>query len=167
MSIKFRCEACHKTVKAPDDAAGKRGKCPYCEHSSYIPAPVAEGEEVSLAPLDDAEEQRRQQEIEQLVAQERDLIAETGNLDAAAPLEHREDLASEDLHHFVINYCLYMTNGKLDQAAAEVERLRPFKHMGLDAIGDFLAGKAAEPALESIPAPVLKGFLKELQDRLA
>ena len=55
MTVKFRCEKCHKTVEAPDSAAGKRGKCPYCGAMSYIPSPDVE--EIPLAPIDESDEE--------------------------------------------------------------------------------------------------------------
>lgn len=38
MSIRTTCQSCGKAVKAPDSAAGKRGKCPFCGHSVRIPS---------------------------------------------------------------------------------------------------------------------------------
>ncbi|MFH1369898.1 MAG: hypothetical protein ABII09_01220 [Planctomycetota bacterium] len=40
MSIRIICEKCGKPVKAPDSAAGKRGKCPFCKNSVQIPSYV-------------------------------------------------------------------------------------------------------------------------------
>ena len=164
MTITFRCEHCHKEVKAPDEAAGKRGACPYCRQSTYIPSPVGEDDVVPLAPIDDDEEQKLQAEVTRLVDQERDLRAETGA--AAPPLDQRDDLAAEDLHHIVVNYCLDMASGKLARAATHVKKLRKFKEPGIGAVEEFMAGKAAEPAPDEIPPAVLKGFLKQLREQL-
>ena len=78
MTITFRCEHCHKEVKAPDSAGGKRGKCPHCGQTSYIPSPVSEEDVLPLAPLDSAEERQRRKEIQALLEQERELRAELG-----------------------------------------------------------------------------------------
>ena len=61
MTIAFRCSHCHKDVQAPDAAAGKRGKCPFCGQSNYVPAPVAPADELDLAPVDEAADRRRRQ----------------------------------------------------------------------------------------------------------
>ena len=161
MSIKFNCEDCHREVTAPDDAAGKRGKCPFCGHSTYIPTPVSDDELLDLAPIDEAEERRRKREIEALRKQEHDLIAELRG-DNEPPLEQREDLASDDLHHFVVNYCLDMFAGKLDRAKTHADKLKTFGQKGRQAVNDFITGKAQEPPLGTIPKPVLMGFLKQL-----
>jgi DNA-directed RNA polymerase subunit RPC12/RpoP len=164
MSITFRCEHCRKDVQAPESAAGKRGKCPYCGHSSYIPAPVSDDDLLPLAPVDEEEEQRRQQEVRQLFEQERDLIAQTGSK-PDVPLDQREDVKPEDLHHFIVNYCLDMSVSKLPQADKQVAELRK-QPLGLQAVQDFLAGKAMEPALKAIPPRLLQAFLLQLRDKL-
>ena len=49
MSIEIHCDHCGKLIKAPDDAGGQRGKCPYCHQSVYVPAPNAgDDEEIGL-----------------------------------------------------------------------------------------------------------------------
>lgn len=161
MSIKFNCEHCHREVNAPDQAAGKRGKCPYCGHSTYIPTPVSDDDLLDLAPIDEEDERRRKAEIEALRQAEHDLIAEKRASDEP-PLEQRENIQSEDLHHFVVNYCLDMAAGKLDRARLHAEKLKSFGPTGRQAIRDFQSGKATEEALDDIPKPVLLGFLKEL-----
>jgi phage FluMu protein Com len=165
MSITFRCANCQKEVQAPDAAAGKRGKCPYCGHSSYIPSPVNEADLIPMAAVDEEEERRRAQRIKELLQQEHDLIAETGT-QPAAPLEHQEDVAAEDLYHFVVNYCLDLATGKLDRAQTHVTELRKHGFAAQQAVQDFLGGRAEEPALDSIPKRVLQGFLTQLRDEL-
>ncbi|HUU21156.1 MAG TPA: hypothetical protein VM389_01345 [Phycisphaerae bacterium] len=168
MTITFRCMHCHKVVKAPDAAAGRRGKCPYCQQSNYIPAPVSEDEILDLAPEDEEYERHRREEVERLLAKERELLAEGAAevAESRPPLEHREDLASEDLHHFVVNYCLDMANAKLERAAVHVKKLKEFRGAGVQAVDDFLMGTALEPALGKIPPRVLQGFLKQLRQQL-
>lgn len=165
MSITFRCEHCGKDVQAPDAAAGKRGKCPFCGQSNYIPAPVAEEDLLPLAPVDEEEERKRAQEIRRLRDQDRELIAETGG-QPDVPLEHRKDMTPEDLYHLVVNYCLDLANSNLERARTHVAKLRQFRLMAQQAVNDFLAGKASEQALSRIPPRVLQGFLARLRDEL-
>ncbi len=61
MSIEFRCQSCGKSVRASDEAGGKRGKCPYCKVSVYIPAPTEESGEIGLAPVDESTQARQEQ----------------------------------------------------------------------------------------------------------
>jgi len=163
MSITFRCEHCHKDVKAPDDAAGRRGKCPHCGQTSYIPTDVGEEDVLDLAPIDEQEEQERRRKEHQLAMQERQLLSETAE-GGDVPLDHREDLKPEDTYHFVVNYCLNMSRGKLPQARMEADKLRKFGYTGIQAVEDFETGKAIEPSMDVIPKKVLHGFLKQLKE---
>jgi len=152
-------------VSAPESVGGKQGKCPYCKQSMHIPMPVSEDEILDLAPLDEADERHQQELVEKLRAQEHDLIAETGGTDSV-PLSERDDLSSEDLHHFVINYCLDMADGNLERARVHVKELKPFYKLGVEAVKYFQIIQGDEPALGHIPQPVVQGFLSGLLEEL-
>ena len=162
MAITFECEHCRKEVTAPDEAAGKRGKCPFCGHSNYIPAPVKEEEILDLAPEDEAEERRRQEELRRLREQEKALLE--ADKEKPVPLDQREVVTGEDLHHFVVNYCLDAFGSRLERLRTHVAGLRKYPAAGLQAVEDFLSEKVTEPALKIIPPRVLKGFLVQLRD---
>jgi len=165
MSIQFRCEYCGKQVTAPESAGGQRGKCPYCGRSNYIPAPVGDDDLVPLAPIDESEERQRQKEIDSLLRAEREILAESGG-QPPVPLEHREDMQVEDLHHFVVNYCLDMGKGNLSRARRHIDSLRQYGTMGAEAVNDYLTGKTNEKALAILHPKVLKGFLAQLKNEL-
>ena len=38
--IRFACETCRRTLRAPDSLAGKRGKCARCGGVNLVPAPL-------------------------------------------------------------------------------------------------------------------------------
>jgi hypothetical protein len=165
MSITFNCERCHKEVKAPDNAAGKRGKCPFCGESTYVPMPVSEDELLPLAPIDEEEERRRKLETQALLKQAKELLSESGE-GTSVPLDQKEDISSEDLHHFVVNFCIDMADGKLDRAQTQVPQLKKHGQTGLQAIDDFASGRVLEAALDRIPGRVLQGLLADLRDRV-
>ncbi len=165
MSISFPCEHCGKQIKAPESAAGKRGKCPHCKQSTYVPEPVSEEEILDFAPVDEEEERRRKEEVRKLMAQEHDIIAETG-AQPEVPLEAKEDVQPQDLHHLVVNYCLDMAGGHLERAQTHARKLGQFGFNGTQAVNDFIEGNADEPALDQLPKPVLKGFLNQLKDEI-
>jgi len=164
MSIKFPCEHCGKQVEAPDAAGGKRGKCPYCKGSNYIPAPVADDDLYALTPEADSAPNAEDAAVrEQKLA----LLAEAGDSDdTTPPLEHREDVTAEDVRHLVVNYCLDIAASKLERAEAHVAELRKAPGPAREAIAALASGQVLEPALDSIPAPVLQGFLKQLKAAL-
>ena len=165
MTLTFRCEHCHKKISGPDSVGGKRGKCPFCKESTYIPMPVSDDEILDLAPLDEAEEQNRQKLESELWAKDRDLIAHSGGSDPV-PLPERDDVSPEDLHHFVIDYCIDMASGNLEGAYAHADELKGYGKLGVEAVKYFQIVQGAEPALAKIPPPVVQGFLKDLIGRI-
>lgn len=168
MAISFNCEHCGKRIQGDDTLGGKRGKCPYCKGSNYIPAPVREDELLPLAPEHDGQDEPHRQELAQLRRQEEALLSELGPADAApVPLEQNENPTPEDLHHLVVNYCLDVFNGKLVRAALHVQQMRKLKRIAAQAVDDFADGKAKEPALEAIPPKLRQGFLAQLKKELA
>jgi len=84
MVIKFHCENCGHKVQAPDEHGGKRGKCPFCDQSIYIPSAPQENSEIPLAPLSDEDEQTRESERRDAAAMRLELerMAEDRTLDA-------------------------------------------------------------------------------------
>jgi hypothetical protein len=165
MSISFKCEHCHKQVEAPDAAAGKRGKCPYCQESVYIPAPVKDDELLDLAPIDEEEERRLERERRLLHEQQKALLLETDRK-VVEPPDEKEGASAADVEHLVVNYCLDMVNGKLTTADAHAKKLRGFGAAAQEAVANFISGKSIEPALAKIPGRLLQGFLTELRDKL-
>lgn len=167
MAITFQCDHCGKKIEAPDSAGGKRGRCPYCKQTNYIPAPVAEEDLFDMAPEDGADEARRQAELKSLRSQERDLITELADMGAPAePLEWRHDLKPEDIYHYVVNYCLDMANSNLERAQTHVAELKKVRRTTVVAVEEFLSGKATEPVLNDIPPKLLNAFLTQLRDAM-
>jgi phage FluMu protein Com len=167
MSIKFRCEHCGKSVEAPDSAGGKRGSCPYCQQSNYIPMPVSDEEILDLAPEDEQKDARRKAEEEAILRQKQALLAEMGPRDPAEPpLEEKAKVESNDVEHFVVNYCLDLANSNLDRAQMTFDKMKRFRRACLDVTNDFLDGKKKEPALAEIPPKLLTGILTQLRKQL-
>ncbi len=165
MSIRFRCEHCEMELEVPDDAGGRRNKCPHCGNSNYVPAPVSEDELLDLAPVDEAEEQRLQREARQLLEHERAIIKELKR-EPHVPLKERQSITSEDLHHLVVNYCLDIHGGNIKRADKTIRELAEFGATATQAVNDFISGKAAEPALKPIPPRLLEGFLVQLREQV-
>lgn len=171
MPIKFNCSECGKTINAPDAAAGKKGRCPQCSAVMEIPLPPPPAEQedddlIPLAPIDEEEERKLEQERKALYNQEKGLLDEMTSPDGKPPLDQQEDLSSEDLHHFVVNYLLDMFDGNLERANMHAEKLRGFGFQAVTAVDDIAEGRTAEPALDRIPAPIREGFLRELKSRV-
>jgi hypothetical protein len=172
MSITFNCEKCGKKIVAPDEAGGKRGRCPYCQASNYIPSLIKDEEIYDLATEDEADEQRRQKELELIRQQNRVLLSEMGNPELATggsgpSVDMNQDLKPEELHPLIINFCLDMAGSKLDRAKTHLNELKKVKRMARSEVERFLKGDVLDPSLEAIPVKLRMGFLNQLKSALA
>lgn len=120
---------------------------------------------IPLAPIDEAEEQRRAEHLRKLRELEAPLRAESAPL-PTVPLEHRENLTSADLEHFVVNYCLDAHNLHRERLDLHVRKLRRFGELGREAAYNFLEGRSSEPVLREIDPDDLKHFLNDLLEQL-
>lgn len=175
MSIEIHCPQCQKLIKAPDDAGGKRGKCPYCKNSVFIPRPPDEREEIPLAPIDESEEERleqlRQESIRYTAALDHatesvpDVNGGASADESALPppdaLEESTDVA-EDVEAFI----LAMRDSKLDLADAAVARLKRSGPKAREQV-EAIASDQIPPTYKDVPDPVVKGLLKTLLNRLS
>ena len=166
MTIGFSCEHCGKRVEAPDKVGGKRGRCSYCKQACYIPSSVAEEDLYDLAPEDEAQAAQAAAERERLLQQDPGLRSDGGDGGASIPLEHKERVSAEDVSHHVVNYCLDMAASNLERTAVHIDKLRTSRVAAVQAVDDFISGKAIEPALDQIPGKVLHGFLRQLRKEL-
>ncbi len=167
MTIQFHCEHCGRQVKTAREHAGKRGKCPHCHQSVYIPTPSEEIEPLPLAPLDtesEAEARRRQQEAIELARalQEEETTGGTESVAAAdsAGTTQTHD-AVEDL---VIDYVLAMSAGKLDRAEELAVKIRGQMRLAAEFIQRLTMDELPPPRLAHIPRPLLNGFLRQLRE---
>ena len=121
MSISFHCECCKKKITAPDNAGGKWGKCPYCNHKCYIPTPKSDNdEELKLAPIDESEEEKYER-----------MMRETQNLTGV--LLHQTEIPPEpaeggknddkELTVQIIKYLRQMADGQLDEAQKTADKI--------------------------------------------
>lgn len=177
MSIELHCPKCGKQIRAPDNAGGKHGKCPYCEGRVYIPMPPAAEDEIAIAPLDNDIERREAELRRELIAFETKLAKENKLAPTPAGEKPRSgdsagddelpEVAGEvvDCDAEVENFIQAMRDSRLEQAEQAVASLR---RAGARA-RDFVQGALVDempPEVPGVPAPVLKGFLKTLLTRL-
>ena len=178
MSIKFQCQSCSKQVRAPDEAGGKRGKCPYCGTSVFIPAPPDESESIGLAPINqDTEarkEQLRQESIDYAASVDHARSAPpdggaagrgatsrpAGTAQPAAGGDSEIDIPVE-----VSGFVRAMHGSKLEIAERRAGRLKRCGSAARDYVESLLTDEMG-PAIDDIPPPLARGFLKALRDRL-
>lgn len=173
MSIELHCPKCAKLIRAPDNAGGKRGKCPYCKESIYIPLLPDEEEEIGIAPIDD-EDERRTQELRResigyvaAVGHAKDTppegaAARGGRSDAARPATPGDVV---DIGKQVEEFLIAMRDSKLSQADQAVARLKQTGARAKDQVEGLLLDEMP-PSVKGLPPALVKGFLKTLADRL-
>ncbi len=175
MSIEIHCPKCSKVIRAPDNAGGKQGKCPYCDNRLYIPIPHDQVETLDLAPVDVEEERREEQLRRESASYAANVAHGTGDLppDTSGSASRVGDgfrpppVDGEviDVHGEVKRFILAMRDSKLDVADQAVATL---KRAGAGA-QDYVQGLMVDempPEFENVPPPLLKGFLKMLSGRL-
>ena len=189
MPIKFHCEYCGKSIGAPDGGGGRKGKCPSCGKVVYVPLPDAE--EIDLAPMDETEERRRQRLIEENLRREHDLLAAQGRVEKTdePPVDiddpHGEGgvvlppaskisaagsgakgATTHDLRELIVSYLAAMADGQLDSAQKIVGQLKAEPKAARVALDQFIADPVSDPRTAALPAPVMGGFIKQLQQAI-
>lgn len=168
MAIEFHCDHCGKMVKAPDEAGGKRGKCPGCHQSVYVPTPSDQIELIDIAPIDETEERKRaellkeSQDVQRRLRNEKEAPAPAAG---ATPASGAMPIPKLDMETLIVEYALAMANGNLEQAehyAADI-------HSDMDAANEVMQRLTADDIppeqLAKIPRPVLVGFFRQLQQK--
>ena len=182
MPVEFHCEHCGKHVKAPSEAAGRKGKCPHCQAVCYIPSPPDEIEELPLAPLDDAEEQQRKRALEETArlqhallhdrATPADTAATSGRpvAGAARPGARAESsslgMPVAELQQLVAAFVSAMSEGQLERADRVAARLQGERDQVLAIVERISSSDTTSTAMPNLPRPVMLGYLKQLRARL-
>lgn len=166
MAIEFHCDHCGKLVKTSDEHAGKRGKCPHCHQSVYIPTPPEELEPLRLAPVDESEEQERQRLLEESreiaikLRDEREVPPEVVKPPLPEPVGDMR--LSNDMEQLVTEYVLCMAAGKLSDAEELAKEIRANRILADEFIQRLTIDELPPARLAKIPRAVLLGFIKQL-----
>lgn len=170
VDIELTCEKCGKLVQAPREAAGRRGKCPYCQASVYIPTPQSELQELPLAAEDgrDLELERALQDerrrIERLWQKETspEPVGHAGRTSPGSP----SGLSRSGIEDAVQTYLRAMRDSNLGMADEALARLvrQPFEVRQV--VQRLISDQIPPPALAGVPPAVYQGFLKNLLAQL-
>lgn len=179
MSIEFNCPSCEKSIRAPDTAGGRYGKCPFCEVKVYIPSAPSDEGEIGLAPIDAEEEKRDREMMRESVRyaaafdKESDKLPPEGagdrgkgaiggarrEVEAPAPGEVID--VADEVEAFVVA----MRDSKLPDAERVLNRLKKAGARAKDYVEGLMLDPTPPP-IGNVPKPLLHGFLKSLLSRL-
>lgn len=173
MPIELHCPDCEKLIRAPDNAGGRHGKCPFCEARVYIPLPPSAEDEIAIAPLDDSDHEAERLRREAIrYAASVDKEADTGEKGGDAPARggSRPGPAAApgeviDLGDNVEAFVLAMKASKLDEAEKIAGRLKRAGSRAKDYVEGLILDPTPPP-IEGVPKPLVMGFLKALLERL-
>lgn len=168
MSIELHCPQCSKLIRAPDDAGGKKGKCPACGTTVYIPEPLDEDDLIPLAPIDQGDEEREERmrrEASRYAAQLDK--AEGGDMGDMGDALDDDDAPGEviDVNAAVNQYILAMRDSNLDDAENLVVQLKKAGQRAKDQVQGLMVDEMP-PNVENVPPALVRGFLKTLLSRL-
>jgi hypothetical protein len=162
MSIQFRCEGCGKTVKAPDSAAGKQGRCPACKHVMYVPLPPEQREEIPVAPEEDAEHARAAQLKEDQALLDQLAKEQTAPADgevASAP-------SGDTIEALTVRFVLSASQGQMERAERFAAQLARSGQQAQETVDRMMLEQIPHDDLKDLPAAVVNGYLKQLREKL-
>ena len=174
VSIDLHCPQCEKLIRAPDNAGGKHGKCPYCAAEVYIPVPFDDSELIGLAPIDEEEERRaekeRQEALRYATAMDKDASLKVAPDDSAPSRSggrRPEAPPGEvvDIGDHVERFVIAMRDSELDEADRIAGKLKRVGHRARDYVEGLLLDPTPPP-IKNVPKPLVQGFLKALLERL-
>jgi hypothetical protein len=163
MSILLHCECCKKKITAPNDAGGKWGKCPYCNHKCYIPLPAKDGEEIKLAPIDENEETQYKQMMRETYH-----VTETLLQQVEEPPEPGQEAKIDEktLTVRIISYLGLVAKSSFDEAQAVENKILPYRRQAKRILEGMLKADKPEPELANIPEKLLAGFIRNMLARM-
>jgi phage FluMu protein Com len=160
MSIQFRCEGCGKTVKAPDSAAGRQGRCPACKHVMYIPLPPEQRKEIPIASEDEDERARTEQ-----LREDQDFLDQLVQ-EQAAPPNGSPAPHGDPIETLVVGFVLASAQGQMERAERFAEQLARNGQQARETIDRMMLEQIPHDDLKDLPAPVINGYLKQLREKV-
>jgi len=164
MSIKFHCDHCNKKIEAQDSAGGKWAKCPSCHNKIYVPAPDT-GEAIKLSPVNEAEEVRERQLMNETYQLTQDILQERETPRGSAGGAEME-VDEKELTKNIILYLRQMSDGELEKAEQALTFISPFSYQAEKVIEQLAISEIPEPELAKIPQQVLAGLIRDLLSKI-
>jgi hypothetical protein len=169
MPITLHCESCKKKIKAPDEAGGKWGNCPYCKHKCYIPLPKQDDEpELRLIPLAPSEETQFNELMNETKSITHTILKENATLDEALGSTNSNRTAEEkEVIKLCILYLRRMADGNLAPAERTLGDLKKNKKSALRILSAMARSERPEPELSDITDAVLQGLIRDASTKLS
>jgi DNA-directed RNA polymerase subunit RPC12/RpoP len=167
MAIVFHCPHCGKKIEAVNNAGGKWGKCPACHNKVYVPPKPEQDDDLKLAPVNEAEEERIKQLMAETHRLTQDILEERDTPNSSA--EYAPPLSSigeKELTKNIILYLRQMADGELDDAQRTADLIAPHRRKAIEILDKIALSEIPEPELADVPQHVLAGFIRNLRGRI-
>lgn len=170
MAIEFHCDHCGHKVRTSSENAGKRGRCPSCHQSVYIPTPSEDIELLRLAPLDEDAERQKQRlleksrEVVRSIREERTELPAEAAAESALPEPEGDVRLPSDVETLVTQYILCMSQGELDEAEELARDIRRDMARADEFIQRLTIDELPPARLAGIPRALILGFIKQLRE---
>jgi len=167
MAIIFHCEHCGKEIRAADNAGGKWGKCPTCQHKLYVPS-LDTGEELKLAPENIHDLEKEKKLMAETYRLTQDILKEREVPEGpSAPVGAIYEMSENELKKNIIIYLRQMENGELDEAERTAALIAPYKSKVTEIIDRIALSEIPEPQLSDIAPQVLSGLIRTLRLKIS
>ncbi len=171
--IRVTCEHCNHVIKAPRKAAGRRGKCPHCHNSVYIPTPASELDEIPL----ESEDVETRAATERLKKQAMEITAALGRETKESPertvtpqqrgsAPRKAAMNATDINELIIRYLLAMQVSELGRAEALTAELQGAARQAKSKIQQMMVDSMRPEAVRSMADGLYQGFLRKLLEQL-
>lgn len=170
--IQVTCQHCNHVIKAPRKAAGRRGKCPHCHNSVYVPTPSDELEEIPFASSDDealAKADRLEKEALEVAAairREKDDTPQKARPTPDPPTTAKPNPPVTDITRAICRYLQAMQVSELERAEGIAEELKGSARQAKSKIQQMMVDAMRPDEVRGIPDGLYQGFLRKLLEQL-
>jgi hypothetical protein len=168
MAVTFHCEHCGKKIEAPDSAGGKWGKCPVCHNKLYVPN-LSDDEELKLAPVDESEEVRRKQLMDETSKLSEDILLEKEVPDESAEADAMvwpAEIGDGQLKKNIVSCLCQMAEGQVEAAKRSIGFIAPYGERAVKILDKIALAEIPEQDLVGIPQQGLSGLIRELRSKI-
>lgn len=167
MAIVFHCKYCGKKIEASQKVAGKWGKCPSCHNKVYVPNLNAGGEELKLAPVDEAAKEEQKKLMAETYRLSLDILHEREVPEEQSEPAAKKEISEKELTKNIIVYLRQMADGELSIAEETVKTISLYSRQAITIIDQIALSEIPEPELEDIPSQVLAGLIRSLRGKIS
>jgi DNA-directed RNA polymerase subunit RPC12/RpoP len=175
MAITFHCQHCGKKIEAPDGSGGRWGRCPACNGKVYVPSLDEDVDDLRLAPLDEADEQKRRPMLAETFALTSQILQEktVPIPDDQTPTQPDDSLvmplprmSDTELQEEIIGYLRMMADGDLEKAQLSSDIIVAHGRQAIAVLDRIALSQIPDKRLAAIPPHVMSALIRDLRTKI-